>query len=96
MAAHIPNGAALALIYGTRDSYRGEFLPVVAAIRKPAVLVSLTRERDHLALTIDDAGVVEQFRVTTLDAPGIDRLSALDRGTVQAAIATMDRERADA
>ena len=82
-------------LYG-RDSYQGTRPHAVAEIRKPAQLVALTRERDHLALTIDDAGVVEQFRVTTLDAPGLDRLTALDRGTVQAALVTMDRERADA
>lgn len=98
MAAHpaMPNMHAL---YGEpqlRDAYQGTHPPAVAEIRKPASLVSLTRERDHLLLAIDDAGVVEQFRVTTLDAPGLDLLAALDRSSVQSALAAIDRERADA
>ena len=82
-------------LYG-RDSYQGTRPHAVAEIRKPAQLVSLTRERDHLALTIDDGGVLEQFRVTTLDAPGSDRLNAIDRASVQSALVAMQREVGDA
>ena len=50
MTAHIRNGNALALIYGTRDNYVGEFQPPVADIREPAKLIHMRQSGDHLLL----------------------------------------------
>lgn len=92
MTAHIRNGAALAMVYSVPRDYQGEFLPAVAEIRKPAKLIHLRQSGDHLLVAINDGGKVSTLVVSTLDAPGLELLSALDRASVQSALAGIKRE----
>jgi hypothetical protein len=96
VAAHIRNEPALALIYGTRDNYIGEFQKPVAEVREPATIVHMRRSGDCLLIAINDAGDVRFIRVGRLDSPGLELLSALDRATVTSALAAMQREVGDA
>lgn len=92
MTARIQHGDSLALIYGTRDNYIGEFQPPVADIREPAKLIHLRQSGDHLLIAINDGGKVSTFIVDKLDSPGMELLSALDRGRAQSALAAMQRD----
>lgn len=84
MPAHIRNQSALALIYGTRDNYVGEFQPPVAEIRQPAKLIHMRRSGNTVLLAITDGADVTYLRVTSPDDPRLQVLGADDRNQVQA------------
>lgn len=80
-------------LYGVpRDGYVGEFLPAVAEIREPAELFHMRQSGDHLLVAINVGGTVSTCIVDKLDSPGLELLSALDRASVQSALARMNRD----
>lgn len=92
MAAH-PMMKPMHGLYGqSRDNYVGEFLPAVAEIRQPAKLIHMRQSGNHLLIAINDGGKVSTLVVTKLDSPGLELLSALDRASVQSALAGIKRE----
>lgn len=91
MAAH-PMMKPMHGLYGQpRDGYVGEFVPAIAEIREPAELIHMRQSSDHLLIAINNGGKVSTFIVGTMDAPGLELLSALDRASVQSALAGMQR-----
>jgi len=94
MAAH-PMMKPMHGLYG-RDRYQGEFLPAVVEVREPVRVVSMRRSGDCLLIAINDAGNVRLIRVSRLDSPGLELLSALDRANAQSALAAMRQEGGDA
>jgi hypothetical protein len=87
MAANDPK-RQMALQTGlhSRSDYEGTTPPAVAEIRQPAKLMHMRPSGDHLLIAINDNGNVRLIRVTTLDAPGLELLSATDRAAAQSAL----------
>ena len=92
MTAHIPNESALAQLYSVRN-YQGQFPQPIAATNAPAKLKSITASDGGVSVEMTDKGTTQIFTVSKLDGPGLERLSALDRATVQLALAGMNRDR---
>ena len=96
MAASIRNGAALAMVYSVPRDYQGEFQPAVADPIHPAKVISYERAGRAIVATINDRGTLRRLHLEHADHPELMRLDDFDRSTLQGALMTLARERADA
>lgn len=90
--AHHPAMRPMALLYGTRDRYQGEFKPPVAAPHEPVRTVSMRRSGDCVLLAIADGSDVNYWRVSNPDDARLQALSAGDRNNAQSALTAICRE----
>ncbi len=74
-----------------RDLYSGTHPPAVVEIREPVRLIHMRQSGDRLLIAINDGGEVSTLVVSTLDAPGLELLSALDRAHVQSALKVVQK-----
>lgn len=96
MAAHIRHGSALAMVYGTRDSYRGEFPQPIAEVPTYADLIEIRAAPLAALVLVKDRGTTRQIRATRCDEPGLEVLAPSDRAKVAAAVATLHRDAQEA
>lgn len=82
-------------LYGQPRDYTGTFRPLIATTTEPAKLIDITAAAGGVVVSMIDNGVYQTLLVTTLDAAGLDRLTALDRASVQSALVAMQREATD-